>query len=223
MMSNDKVAGLLEDLAKRCRDGEEGYRLAAEDARDGELEQQLRRLGRDRAGMADELDALIRKYGGEPPARGGTLLGAAHRAFTDVKAALARDDRKAILEEIARGESAAEESYDAAKREELPQDAKETVRRHHDRIRATRDRYRQMSGLMRPGSGVVAAAWQAPRAVGDLVEERPILSASMAFFVGLAAGAALMSAYTRSTELGYGAGPSRTRSHGRGSGHTYRY
>jgi len=223
MMSNDKVASLLNDIARRCRDGEEGYRLAAEDSRDGELKQQLRQLSRERAGMADELDALIRKYGGEPPAKGGTLLGAAHRAFVDVKAALSRDDRRAVLEEVARGESVAEESYDAVKREELPQDVKDTIGRHHARVRATRDRYRQMSGLMSPSSGVVAAAIQAPRAMGQLVEERPILSASMAFFLGLAAGAALMNAFSRSGEFGYAGASSLARRPGRSSNRAHRH
>jgi uncharacterized protein (TIGR02284 family) len=218
MMSNDRVASLLTDVAKRCRDSEEGYRRAAEDTHDGELRQQLRQLSSERSNMADELDALIRQYGGEPPARGGTLLGAAHRMFTDIKAAISRDDRKAVLEEVARGESAAEESYDAVKREDLPQDVKETIQRHHERVRATRDRYRQMSGMMHTGSGVVAAAWQGPRAVGEMMHDRPILGASMAFFLGMAAGAALMSAFHRSMEAGYGAGG---RSHGRS--HSYRY
>ena len=223
MIGNEKVAGLLSDIAKRCRDGEQGYRLAAEDSRDGEIKQQLRQLSRERAGMAEELDALIRKYGGVPPAPGGTLLGAAHRAFVDVKAALSRDDRRAVLEEVARGETVAEESYDVVKREELPQDVKETILRHHARVRATRDRYRQMSGLMKPSSGVAAAALQAPRAMGELVHERPILSASMAFFLGLAAGAALMNAFSRSTGFGYAGASSSVRKHGRGAGHSYRY
>lgn len=218
MMTNDRIVSLLKDIARRCRDSEEGYRLAAEDSRDGELRQQLRQLSQERRGMGDELDALIRKYGGEPPAKGGTLLGAAHRLYTDVKAALARDDRKAVLVEVARGEDVAEASYDAVKREDLPADVKDVIQRHHDRVRATRDRYRQMSGLLNGGPGVVAAAWQAPRAVGEMVQDRPILGASMAFLLGLAAGAALMSAFTRSIEQGYGG----SRAHGRAR-HAYRY
>lgn len=229
MMSNDRVASLLKDLAKRCRDSEEGYRRAAEDISDGDLRQQFQQLSRERAGMAEELDQLIRKYGGEPPAPGGTLLGAAHRMFTDIKAAWTRGDRQAILAEVARGESAAEESYDAYKSEDLPQEVRETLQRHHDRVRATRDRYRQMSGMGRSGAGVVSAAWQSPQAVGELIHERPLLSASMAFLMGLVTGMALMSAFSRSGggyggyggSAGWGWGSPGRR--GERSTHSYRY
>lgn len=226
MMSNDRVADLLKDVAKRCRDSEEGYRRAAEDIGDGDLKQQFQQLSRERAEMADEVDQLIRKYGGEPPAPGGTMLGAAHRMFADVKSAWSRGDRRSVLAEVARGESAAEESYDAYKSEELPQEVRETLQRHHDRVRATRDRYRQMSGMARSGAGAISAAWQSPQAVGEIIHERPLLSASMAFVMGLVTGAALMSAFSRSSsEAGYGGGSSWGSSGRRGqqSTHTYRY
>lgn len=202
MMSNDRVASLIEDVAKRCRDSEEGYRTAAADAHDPELRRQFEQLSRERAGMAAELDDLIRKYGGEPPAAGGSALGAAHRAFTDLRAALSRDDRNGVLAEVARGESAAEESYDVYKTEDLPQDVRDVLKRHHDRVRATRDRYRQMSGQMHSGAGVIAAAWQGPQAVGHAMQDRPILGASIAFMLGFAAGAAFVAAFSRSSSSG---------------------
>lgn len=202
MMSNDKIASLLKDVAKRCRDSEEGYRTAAEDARDADLKQQFQQLSRERAGMADELDGLIRTYGGEPPAAGGSLLGAAHRSFTNMRAALSSGDRHSVLTEVARGESAAEETYDVYKKDDLPQDVREALKRHHDRVRATRDRYRQMSGMTRSGAGVISAAWQGPQAVGKVMYDRPMLSASMAFLLGFAAGAALVSALGRAAPHG---------------------
>ena len=226
MMSNDRIASLLKDMAKRCRDSEEGFRTAAQDTHDRELQQQFQQLSRERAGMADELGELIRKYGVEPPEAGGTMLGAAHRAFTDLRAALSRDDRQAVLAEVARGESAAEESYDVYKKEDLPQDVREALKRHHDRVRATRDRYRQMSGQMRSGAGVISAAWQGPQAVGQVVHDRPVLSTAMAFLLGFAAGAAVAGAFSRSGSYGgswtsWGWGESSDRS--RRSTHSYRY
>ena len=224
MMSNDRIASLIEDLAKRCRDSEVGYRTAAEATRDQELAQQFRQLSGERSGMADELDQLIRKYGGQPPAASGTALGAAHRMFTDLRSALSRDDRHAVLAEVARGESAAEESYDAYKTEDLPQDVRDILKRHHDRVRATRDRYRQMSGQMHSGASVVAAAWQGPQAVGRMVGERPVLSSAMAFLLGFAAGAAVAGVFGRSNAWS-SSNWGHTSSAGRGqpTRHSYRY
>jgi uncharacterized protein (TIGR02284 family) len=226
MMSNDRIASLLKDMAKRCRDSEEGYRAAVEESHDHELKQQFRQLSRERGDMAGELDALIRKYGGEPPAAGGTMLGAAHRMFTDLRASLSRDERQAVLAEVARGESAAEESYDVYKKEELPQDVREVLKRHHDRVRATRDRYRQMSGQMGTGSGAIAAAWQGPQAVGQVMHDRPLLSASMMFLLGFIAGAAAAAAFARSGSYGgswsWGEAPGAAAQRRR-STHTYRY
>ena len=202
MMSNDRVASLIVEVAKRCRDSEEGYRTAGVDARDPDLQRQFQQLSRERASMAAELDELIRKYGGEPPAAEGSLLGAAHRMFTDIRSALSRDDRHGVLAEVARGESAAEQSYDVYKTEGLPQDVRDVLKRHHDRVRATRDRYRQMSGQMRSGPGALAAARQGPRVVGHAIEDRPFLSASMAFVLGFAAGAACTAAFGRSSSSG---------------------
>jgi uncharacterized protein (TIGR02284 family) len=226
MMSNDRIASMLKDMAKRCRDSEEGYRTAGEDTRDPELKQQFHQLSRERSGMSDELDELIRKYGGEPPAAGGTMLGAAHRMFTDLRAALSRNERQVVLAEVARGESAAEESYDAYKKEELPQDVRDVLKRHHDRVRATRDRYRQMSGQMRTGAGVIGAAWQGPQAVGQVMHDRPVLSASMAFLLGFIAGAATAAAFSRSSSYGgsWGSwGWGESGEPGRRSTHAYRY
>lgn len=223
MMSNDRIASLLDDLAKRCRDSEAGYRTAAEDTRDHELGQQFRQLSRERSEMAEEIDGLIRKYGGQPPAAGGTLLGAAHRMFTDLRSALSRDDRRAVLVEVARGESAAEEAYDAYKKEELPQDVREVLKRQHDRVRATRDRYRQMSGQMRGGAGMAAAAWQGPQAVGHMVEERPVLSAAMAFLLGFAAGAAVAGVFGRPNAWSSWGWGDVSASRGQRATHSYRY
>ena len=229
MMSNEKVASLLSDMAKRCRDSEEGFKTAAEDARDADLKQQFLQLSRERGGMAEELDGLIRKYGGQPPAPGGTLLGAAHRTFTDLRGMLSGGDRKAILAEVARGESAAEESYDVYKKDDLPQDVRDVLKRHHDRVRATRDRYRQMSGTLRTGSSAMRAVWQSPQAVGQVVHDRPVLSTAMAFLFGFAAGAALAATLPRGGSSGgsWGWWGGESRSHGgrggRQGSHTYRY
>lgn len=68
--------------------------------------------------------------------------GAAHRLFIDLRSAISRRDRTAILSEIVRGESVLEEAYDTAIRAGLPPEIHNIVRRQHRLARRSRDRFR---------------------------------------------------------------------------------
>src|SRR5262245_52618965 len=107
----------LQDLSASSHDSEQGYRRSAQDASDSDLKQQFEQLANERSSMAAELDRLIRQHGGEPIWKEGSLTGAAHRMWMDLRTALSNNDRQVILEEVARGESAAEEAYDNALRQ----------------------------------------------------------------------------------------------------------
>lgn len=150
-MTNDKIVSVLNDLIEISRDGAEGFRTCAEDT----SEQVLKLYFEDRAQSCEkavrELGAEVRRYGGDPDTT-GTVKGALHRAFVDLKAAITSLDNLAVLEECEWGEDAALAAYQKALREELPSDLRallekeyEGAKRNHDRVRQLRDTAKQSS------------------------------------------------------------------------------
>lgn len=189
----ESVISVLQDLSARAHDSEQGYRRSAQDASDGDLKQQFEQLANERSSMAAELDRLIREHGGEPSWTEGSLTGAAHRVWVDIRTALSRNERQAILEEVARGESAAEQAYDDALRQDLPTEIRSVVRDQHRRVRETRNRYRAMAGTGRTTrrTGELAHRLTAGTTgtVTNYMQEWPMMSGMVIFALGFAIGA----------------------------------
>ena len=201
----DSALSALQTLSARCHDSEQGYRHAAQDASDSDLRHQFEQLANERSSMAAELDRLLRENGAEPSWQEGSLTGAAHRMWLDLRTALSRNERQAILSEVARGESAAEDAYDDALRQGLPAGAMEVVRQQHRRVRETRNRYRAMAGrsLWRP-TALAHRLSTGSENVAQYVQERPLTSTFAVFAVGFLTGvlavsmmATQQSSYTR--------------------------
>ena len=145
-MAESSTVSTLNDLIHTCRDGEQGFRSAAENVKDPKVKSLFNDYARERATFADELKTEVTRLGGTPD-EGGTVSGAAHRGWMDVKGTLTGRDDKSILDEAERGEDVAVQSYRAALEQPLPQSAKTLVERQyshvkaaHDRVRAERDR-----------------------------------------------------------------------------------
>jgi len=195
--ADQSVVSVLQDLSARCHDSEQGYRRSAQDASDSDLKQQFEQLANERSSMAAELDRLIREHGGEPSWTGGSLTGAAHRMWVDLRSALSRNERQVILEEVARGESAAEDAYDDALRQDLPMEARQIIREQHRRVRETRNRYRAMAGVgrgtRRTGELAQRLTSGTGQAVSHYVHERPFMSSFVMFALGFLLGALTVS------------------------------
>ena len=148
----DNIASILNELVETSKDGEKGFRTAAEDTKNAELKAVFLKRAQDCATGASELQQLVTRFGGKPE-QGGSVAGAVHRGWVSVKAAVSNRDDLAILEECERGEDVAKAKYrDALENEDLPQDARAVVQRqydgvvrNHDQIRDLRDRLRTTS------------------------------------------------------------------------------
>lgn len=147
----DDVADVLDDLLESCRDGEYGFRAAAEHAESAELQSLFLRHSAECGAAALELEREIRTLGKEPSS-GGTVAGALHRGWVSVKSVLTTHDDKAVLEECERGEDAAVARYRKALETQLPPALRSIVerqaqgaKRNHDEVRNLRDRYRTAS------------------------------------------------------------------------------
>lgn len=117
---------LLNHLIVMCRDAERGFRLAARSAKTPDLKRLFHRLAEQRREFAQELLPHAQGLEGAAVAD-GTSLAALHRAWIRLKAGLAGDRDRAVLEEAARGERFVAAAYDEAVVDRLPPDARDLI------------------------------------------------------------------------------------------------
>lgn len=146
-IDRSEVVSTLNDLIETARDGEQGFRSSADNAKSPELKSFFLE-GASRCQKAvTELQQYVSQYGGTPETT-GTVAGAVHRGWVNLKAALALNDDKAVLNEVERGEDHAVTVYRNALSKDLPPEIKSVVQRmyegteqNHARVRALRDQY----------------------------------------------------------------------------------
>ena len=146
-MATNDVIGVLNDLIETSRDGEEGFRASAEAARSPELKSFFTEGAQRCARAVADLQQMVQRFGGQA-AESGTVAGALHRGWTQLKAAVSANDDKAILNEVERGEDHAVSVYRDALAKNLPPDVQAVVqkmydgaRQNHDRVKIMRDRF----------------------------------------------------------------------------------
>jgi uncharacterized protein (TIGR02284 family) len=146
-MSNDDVVSCLNELIETCKDGQEGFKQAAEGVERSDLKSLFFEFSQQRAHFAGELQSLVQTLGSEPETTGSTA-GALHRGWINLKSALTGKDEKAILNECERGEDSAKSTYKDALEKNLPSNIADVVRNQfdsvkmaHDRVKALRDSY----------------------------------------------------------------------------------
>ena len=141
MPDTEKASKVLEDLIQVCRDGENGYREAAEHITTSELRAFFNDQSLERARFASELASELGRLKGDRydvTAIKGTFTGKMERTWLDVKANLTGSDRT-VLESVERGEDRAKEQYQAALNEGLPEAVLGTVRSQAQLVTAAHD------------------------------------------------------------------------------------
>jgi uncharacterized protein (TIGR02284 family) len=140
MSSIDEDAVItLNVLIETCKDGELGFRTAADDTRDAEAQRMFLTLARERAELAVELQREVQRLGGTPAAS-GSVSGSLHRGWMNLTAAVTGSDERTIIAAAERGEDSAKSAYERALREPLPTATRMLVERQYARIRAAHDR-----------------------------------------------------------------------------------
>lgn len=128
---------LVDHLIETCKDGQEGYRSAAADVEDPELKQLFAGYSAQRAGFADELQCTVRALGEEEPCDHSSMAGDLHRAWINLRSALAARDAHAILLECERGEGHALKVYrEALETPDVPGEVREVVKKQLAAIEA---------------------------------------------------------------------------------------
>jgi uncharacterized protein (TIGR02284 family) len=138
---------ILNGLLETCKDGQQGFRTAAEHVKNQDYKSLFAELANQRQLYAGELQALLDSLDQGAP-ESGSVAGAIHRGWMGLKALLTSGNEHAILAECERGEDAAVEQYrEILEHDDLPANVRDLVDRQfmgikaaHDRVKALRDR-----------------------------------------------------------------------------------
>jgi uncharacterized protein (TIGR02284 family) len=146
MNEQKEILSIVDDLIETLKDGEEGFKQAAEGVRDPQLKSLFNEYSNQRSRFATELQAQARSLGKSEPETSSSAAGALHRAWINLKSAVTKGDDHAILAECERGEDSAVTQYRKAMDDNLPAPLRELVSRQytdivsaHDRIKNLRD------------------------------------------------------------------------------------
>lgn len=141
-MDNDKVISKLNDLIEICKDGQEGFRQAAERVVNADLKTYFNEQSLIRARMMGDLQAEVVSLGGDPD-KHGSIGGSLHRIWFSVKSAMGVSDQS-ILNSVETGEDTAVKTYQDVLKELLPTDLMALVEKQYVSIKAAHDRIRML-------------------------------------------------------------------------------
>jgi uncharacterized protein (TIGR02284 family) len=136
----NQVRETIEELIDVCRDGEQGYGMAADHVRDAGLKDYFRQQSAERGRFAAELEQALEDHLGRwQTTRQGSFGGAARRVWMEAKVVVHAGDH-AILESVEGGEDAAKGRYEKAlEKEFLPPILRGLVRGQAQAIIAAHD------------------------------------------------------------------------------------
>lgn len=141
--STKDAVGVLNNLIETNKDGEEGFRLAAEKAKDSSLKSLFTKYSTQRAANGQELQSLVSQLG-EKPATSGHAAATLHRGWINLKEALSSDSDKSIIFECESGEDAAMKAYKEALASNLPTTVASVVERQFTGIQEAHGVIRDM-------------------------------------------------------------------------------
>ena len=134
------INGLIETL----KDGEKGFKEAADAVRDPQLKNLFREYSQQRNRFANELQAEAQTLGESKPEKTSSAAGAMHRAWINLKSVVTSGDDKAILGECERGEDSAVHEYEEAMSDGLTGQVREIVARQFSEIKSAHDRVKHL-------------------------------------------------------------------------------
>jgi uncharacterized protein (TIGR02284 family) len=147
MSQTTETVSTLNSLIETLKDGQEGFRQAAEAVKDSSLKSLFNELSMQRSKFAGELQSQVVQLGDSKPETSSSTSGALHRAWINLKSAITSQDDHAVLAECERGEDSAVAEYKKAMEDgKLTGSARDVVSRQytdvkaaHDRVKALRD------------------------------------------------------------------------------------
>jgi uncharacterized protein (TIGR02284 family) len=146
MKEQKEITSGINSLIETLKDGQQGFREAAEGVKDPQLKSLFNQYSQQRARFAGELQKQARMLGESEPQRDSSAAGALHRTWINLKSAITQGDDHAVLAECERGEDLAAEEYKKALDDSLSAPLRNIVslqyaeiKKAHDHIKSLRD------------------------------------------------------------------------------------
>jgi len=143
-----EVESTLRSVIQSLIDSQEGFRKIGDDLKDETLKHYFLAESLKRAEFRGELEAVLHREGIHDTRESGTMSGAVHRAWADLKAKMGGGDHT-LLVTAEQGEDEAKEAYKNALEKELPLPVRQMlatqsahIQTSHDYVKAARDRSR---------------------------------------------------------------------------------
>jgi uncharacterized protein (TIGR02284 family) len=144
-VSNKELIETLHDVIESLIDGHDGFQKIAEHLKDETLKKYFLAESLKRAQFRGELETLLHSTGDHDPKESGSVSGALHRTWGDIKAHLGGGDHS-LLETAEQGEDAAKKAYKEALQKDLPGPVRELlttqyahIQKSHDYVKAACD------------------------------------------------------------------------------------
>ncbi len=144
MAQQKEIVSTINSLIETLKDGQEGFKQAAEAVKDSELKSLFREYSQQRARFATELQSQARQFGEPKPEDSSSAAGAMHRAWINLKSVVTSGDDHAILAECERGEDSAVKEYKEAMQEGLSSPVSDIVSRQYTDVKDAHDRIKQL-------------------------------------------------------------------------------
>jgi len=144
MAQQKEIISTINSLIETLKDGQEGFKEAAEAVKDSELKSLFDEYSRQRSRFASELQSEARNLGESELEDTSSAAGAMHRAWINLKSAVTSGDDHAILAECERGEDSAVKEYEEAMEENFSSPIGEIISRQYSEVKSAHDRIRSL-------------------------------------------------------------------------------
>ena len=138
-----EVSSVLNELIETCKDGENGYRHAADKVKDSSLKSMFMKYSGQRGTYAQELEKLVGGMG-EEPTKSEHVTAKLHRGWISVKEAVTGDSDKQIVNEVEAGEDSAMKAYKEATSKSLPPEVAQVVQKQFAGVQEAHNIMRDM-------------------------------------------------------------------------------
>jgi uncharacterized protein (TIGR02284 family) len=144
MKEQKETISVLDELIETLKDGQEGFKQAADAVKDPQLKSLFSQYSQQRARFASELQRQVRTLGEPEPETDSSTAGALHRGWINLKSAVTGGNDHAILAECERGEDSAVEEYEKAINDGLSAPVREIVSRQYEEIKKAHDHIKNL-------------------------------------------------------------------------------
>ena len=144
MAQNKEAISAINNLIETLKDGERGFKEAADAVKDPQLKSLFQEYSQQRHRFATELQSQAHSLGEFKPEESSSTAGAMHRAWINLKSAVTSGDDKAILSECERGEDSAVHEFEEAMHDGLTSPLRDVVSRQYSEIKSAHDRVKHL-------------------------------------------------------------------------------